>query len=153
MINEHYKDARLIMAGDGPSLEKVKNLVNKLEILDLVEFVGKIKTNELNQLVSSAWVNIHSSVTEGFGLSIIESSSAGTPTVAYNVPGVRDVLKNGINGYLVENNNRSAMLQKVLEIFENKEWMISSSRNEALEYSWENATSKWNEHLESLLKP
>ena len=42
-------------------------------------------------------------------------------------------------------------MKMVLEIFDNKDKLISSSRNEALKYSWDKATLKWNEHLENLI--
>ena len=102
----------------------------------------------LSEIVSKSWVNIHTSKTEGFGYSILEASSAGTPTVAYNVPGVQDVIENGVNGYLVPDTDRRKLATIISEIINsyNDRWIIDSRRT-GLKYSWEVAASGWEKYL------
>ena len=66
--------------------------------------------------MGGAWVNFHSSVTEGFGFSILEASVRGTPTVAYSVPDVKEAVGNGENRILVRDGNREDALEAVVRI-------------------------------------
>lgn len=141
----------LKMIGSGPSLSHVKSMSKGLGIEKNVQFLGKLDTSKLAEIVGKAWVNIHSSVTEGFGYSILESSAAGTPTVAYKVPGVRDVVKDGVNGYLVEEKRRDLMGKKVLDVINDMDNLSNASVSEAHRYSWDRTTEQWESHLKRII--
>lgn len=144
-------DARLIMIGSGPSLEEAKRLAEKLSINGKINFTGRIGYETLQKYVSRSWVNIHSSVTEGFGYSVIEASSMGTPTVAYNVPGIREAIKDGKNGFLISDGNREIMADKVKGILECADDNLSkSARRESLLYSWDTTADMWEQHLQEI---
>jgi glycosyltransferase involved in cell wall biosynthesis len=134
---------KLIIIGTGPQLAKVKDLVKALKIQDYVTFTGRLDEKELSSIVASSWLNIHASVTEGWGFSILEASSAGTPTVAYNVPGVVDTIENGINGLKVKDGDRSALASSALEILNNPQKWRSSSIEVAKKYSWDKTAEMW----------
>jgi hypothetical protein len=105
----------------------MKKLSNELNIGNYVEFKGRITNEELSKIVAYSWLNIHSSVTEGWGLSILEASASGTPTVAFNVPGVRDVIEDEMNGIKVKDGDRKALLEAAFKILSNpKRWCSSS---------------------------
>ena len=82
-------------------------------------------------------------VTEGWGLSILEASAAGTPTVAYGVPGVRDAVEDGLNGMKVEDGNRDALADAAFSILKNPERWWSSSVEVAKKYSWDKTAELW----------
>ena len=120
----YFSGVRLKVLGDGPSRPGLNKLCDELGINKNVEFTGRISDSEVSKIVASSWLNIHSSVTEGWGISIIEAASAGTPTVAYKVPGVSDSIENGLNGLTVEDGNRTALVEAALTILKepNKWW-------------------------------
>lgn len=135
---------RLTVIGDGPSRSKLENLSQHLKVQENVTFTGRVNEEELSKLVSSSWLNIHCSVTEGWGISIIEASSAGTPTVAYEVAGVSDSIENGINGITVQEGDREALMNAALTILSDpKEWWASSVEV-ARKYSWDRTAKMWN---------
>lgn len=146
-------DITLFMLGDGPSLIYTKEVANSLDLVDHIQFLGKVTQKRMAELVSKAWVNVHTSVAEGFCLSILESSASGTFTVAYNVPGVRDIIYNGENGILVENSNREALTDAIGSVINNgPNKYKEGSRTVALQFSWEKATDGWEDHLTSILR-
>ena len=104
-----FGDLKLFIIGTGPEEQSMKRLANELNVQNYVEFKGRISTEELSDIVALSWLNAHTSVTEGWGFSILEATSSGTPTVAYDVPGVRDAVENGLNGIKVEDGNRDAL--------------------------------------------
>ena len=111
-------DVKLVIVGKGPQLARVEDLVKELKLQDSVTFKGRLGEKELAHVASSSWLNIHTSVTEGWGYSILEASSAGTPTVAYDVPGVANAIETGINGLKVKDGDRDALAEaaSVIEI-------------------------------------
>jgi len=143
-------DVKLVIVGTGPRLASVEDLVKKLELRDSVTFTGRLGEKELASIVASSWLNIHASVTEGWGLSIIEASSAGTPTVAYDVPGVADSIENGINGLKVKDGDRAALSVAALEILQNPQRWWSSSIEVAKKYSWDKTAEMWDDLINKI---
>ncbi|MHB1493643.1 MAG: glycosyltransferase family 4 protein [Thermoplasmataceae archaeon] len=141
----------LTIVGDGPSKEGLERLSIELNIKDYVIFTGAISREKLSALVSSSWLNIHSSVTEGWGISIVEAASAGTPTVAYKVAGVSDSIKNGINGITVKDGDRESLTNAALTILEAPEKWWSSSLEVAKKYSWDHTAELWDKLIHEIL--
>ena len=133
----------LIIVGTGPQKTHLENLVRERKLQDSVKFTGRLDDKELAKVVASSWLNIHVSITEGWGLSIIEASSAGTPTVAYNVPGVVDTIENGINGLRVKDGDKEALAEAALEILNDPNKWWSSSVEVAAKYSWDRTAEMW----------
>ena len=147
-LRKEISGIKLTMIGDGPSRHDLERLCAKLGLRESVTFTGRISDAEVAEIVASSWLNIHSSVTEGWGISIIEAASAGTPTVAYKVPGVSGSVENGHNGITVEDGNRMSMFDAALEIMRDPEKWWSSSIEVAKKYSWDKTAELW----ETLIK-
>ena len=145
------KEIHLYMVGNGPSLEKVKQIAKDIAVTEHVTFAGRLEENYLKRIVGQSWINIHSAVTEGFGFSILEASALGTPTVAYDVNGVNEAIENGVNGILVEDGNRNEMASAISKILDgySGNW-VSSSSKVAKKYSWDKTAEQWNSHLEHI---
>ena len=136
-------DIKLFIIGTGSEEQNMKKLANKLNVQNYVEFKGRISNKELSDIVASAWLNVHASVTEGWGFSILEASSAGTPTVAYDVPGVRDAIEDGLNGIKVKDGDRKALADAAFSILTNPEiWWLSSVKV-SQKYSWDKTAKLW----------
>lgn len=87
---------RLVIAGDGPERGKLERLAG-----EGVELRGRVSEDEKQRLLNSAWLLVHSAIHEGWGMVISEAAHAGTPTLAFDVPGVRDSVSTGATGQLV----------------------------------------------------
>ena len=57
-----------------------------------------------DELVKKAWVIAVPGVREGWGQVVTDANALGTPAVGYNIPGLRDSIKHGYNGLLVDDN-------------------------------------------------
>ena len=138
LYNE-IKDLKLVVTGNGPMLNKLKEDIKSKNYN--IDFLGKIDYNKLSKIISESWVNLHFSVTEGWGLSIMESSASGTPSVAFKVPGVVDTIKNNFNGFLVE--DISDFKDKILYIIKNEDLFIKNSRRFAENFTWDKTAEMW----------
>lgn len=142
-LSRVFPQIRLFFVGEGSGIARLKRLVTDLGIESNVQFMGRLDEADLADTVSKSWINIHSSVTEGWGLSVMEASSAGTPTVAYDVPGISDSIRYGRNGLKVENGNIQDLLDATLQILDKPlQWWVLS-REVALEYSWDETVRSW----------
>ena len=92
--------ARLLLVGDGPGEGDLREMARKLSIADRVGFCGAVPHSEVPHYAAAADLFVFSSVTETQGLVLIEAMAAGTPIVAVEAPGSKDVLDEG-GGLLV----------------------------------------------------
>ncbi|MHB8397277.1 MAG: glycosyltransferase family 4 protein [Leptospirales bacterium] len=148
---KEIEDLKLTVIGDGPSKNGLERTAEELHIADHVIFTGRISDQRLAKLVSASWLNIHSSVTEGWGISIVEAASAGTPTVAYKVAGVSDSIESGINGIMVKDGDREALRSAALTILKEPEKWWHSSPEVSRKYSWDRTAEKWQNLIQGVL--
>jgi glycosyltransferase involved in cell wall biosynthesis len=88
----------LVIAGAGSEITNLQNLVTQLEIAPNVRFVG-FRT-DVNSLMFMADVFVIASEAEPFGLSILESMALGTPVIAANSGGPKEIIDDGVTGFL-----------------------------------------------------
>ena len=130
---------KLIFVGNGPLLNDIKDKIKNKHYN--IYFTGRVDNDNLAKIIRESCVNLHFSVTEGWGLSIMESSASGTPTVAFSVPGVVDTITNNYNGFLV--NSIDEFTDKILDIIKNEDKFGINSRKFAENFTWEKTTDLW----------
>ena len=114
-INFHW-----YIIGDGNYREEFEDKVRNSTIKDKTTFLGKINRNELRKYYSNADLFILlSEFRESFGLVYLEAIACGCPAIGLDNGGVREVIQNGINGYLI--NNFSDKNQLITEAVKNIE--------------------------------
>lgn len=94
---------KLVIVGDGNMKDSYKNLSEQLQIETKTLFMGSAKETELPDYYALADVLVLPSVdsSEAFGIVLIEAFASGKPVVASNLPGVRSVVEDSVDGYLV----------------------------------------------------
>lgn len=96
---------------------------------------------ELPELLAPCAVGLFPSYIEGFGLSVIEQLAAGIPTIAYDVPGPRQIFRSAPSKFLVPAGDATAMAERALEILQMNEIDYASlsdnSRRIADTFRWE----------------
>lgn len=117
-----YPQMRLKIVGKG-SLEKdLKQLALDLNVTNSIDFEGFQKN--MIPYYTKARATILTSLYEGFPNVLIESIVLGTPVVAFDCPsGPSEIIKNGVNGYLVEylnDNELAKMMEAIVDIRTNK---------------------------------
>ncbi len=100
-LSHHYDDLALVIVGDGPEKDKLKNLAANLHSADLCIFAGHKKN--ARQYLSMFDLFVLPSLWEGLPLTVLEAWDAGIPVVVTDVPGSRDLVKDEITGWIAEN--------------------------------------------------
>ena len=138
-IVKKYPTAQLLLAGNGPEKENLKQEIVNCGMQKHVELLGYV-TN-LQDFQHIADVAVSCSKREGLPLNIVEAMLSGTPVVASENRGHRELLKNGNNGYLVQLGDSITMAKYVIELLENKinyEKISNAAEKKAKSYGFVN---------------
>ena len=91
---------RLVIAGDGPDRRAMRRLANEHGVGDRVELVGHWSRAELRDLYARSHAFVLPSERESFGIAALEARAAGLPVIAMLASGVRDFVRQGLDGLL-----------------------------------------------------
>lgn len=116
-IIKSYPQTLLKIIGDGNLKTEMTILVQKLGISSNTKFVGIVPNNDLPKYYNSANLFILPSQSEGFGLVIAEAMSCECIPLASDLPAIRSIIDNSINGFLLSKINTENIVKSVLEIF------------------------------------
>jgi N-acetyl-alpha-D-glucosaminyl L-malate synthase BshA len=106
--------AKLLMIGDGPDRSTAEWMVRQNGLGRDVIFFGK--QPQVQELLNCADVFLLPSDLESFGLAVLEAMACGVPAVCSRVGGVSEVVRDGIDGYLVQPRDVKTMAARALEI-------------------------------------
>jgi glycosyltransferase involved in cell wall biosynthesis len=139
LVNECLPDAHFIVIGDGPDRVRMQELVQKYGIEERVIFLGFRK--DARGILDTLDVLLMTSRVEAFGLAIVEAMAAGVPVVAmYNHSAVAEILRDKIDGFVVEGLNPVGAAECVIGLLSDSEQrgrMGASAMKRALEFSIE----------------
>ena len=116
-LKKSIPDIKLkVIGGNGKEdyIKKIKVLVKDKNLDQNVIFMGYLPFEKRNEEIAKSQAIIVPSVREGWGLIVIEANALGTPAVGYNVAGLRDSIKENVNGWLVEEGKTEAQSIKRL---------------------------------------
>jgi glycosyltransferase involved in cell wall biosynthesis len=129
---------------DGKSyLQELKRVLSK-QVADRVSFLGKVRRGPLVEHYRGADVLVNASLSESFGMSLIEGMACQVPVVATRVGGMTEIVEQGHCGLLVEPNDPDALADAILRLLGNDELRRSfgeAGRAAVLRlFSWERIT-------------
>lgn len=113
-ISSLDENAYFILVGDGELKKEIQERVEKKLIKDKVVITGW--TNEVAKYVSIFDIALLTSKWEGFGLVLAEYMAMGKPIIASKVGGIPNVVQDGFNGKLIENNNVDDYVNHIVKL-------------------------------------
>lgn len=150
-LKKYFPDIKLWIVGRGELNYKksIDEMIKEMGIEDNVMFFGFVSENKKFELMRRAHVLLVPSIKEGFGLTVPEAGYVGTPAVAYNVEGLRDIIIDGKNGFLVSH-TVEAMEKRAKQLL-SQEILYKKIQEGAVRYakslSWDNTARMTLQHL------
>ncbi|KAI1413940.1 glycosyltransferase family 4 protein [Hypoxylon sp. FL1857] len=147
-LDNRGMDFKLVIVGGNrnPIVEQeVKEMFKPLQEKGKVIFPGFKVGEELMTHYASADIFLHCSVTETFGLVVLEAMASGLPVVARDEGGPSDIIEHGKTGYLVRPSDLDDFVQRVLKLGRDpilRERFSLAARAFACEATWERISNK-----------
>ncbi|MBD3155494.1 MAG: glycosyltransferase, partial [Candidatus Aenigmarchaeota archaeon] len=116
IINKNIPKSKLWILSDGPGKVDLEGLVKELGLEKNVEFFGFVDEKKKMELIQRSHYHLFTSVREGWGIVVVEAALNGTPTIGYDVPGIRDSVSK-MGGFLIDEGYEE-LANKVIELSE-----------------------------------
>lgn len=141
---------QLLLAGGGKTLHRkpLEKLAQQLGIADQVKFLGVVRN--VPELLQQNQIAVLSSHYEGMPLALLEGMAAGCIAIGSKVPGIQEVLQDGVDGYLVPENDSRALAQRLKACLQHpaaQQQLVARGRARALA---EFSQQRMNERYEAL---
>ena len=118
----------LDVIGQGKLYEKYLELIKKTCSNTNLNHIS-LNHNEIPELLSNYSVFIAPSRVEAQGVSMCEAMACGLPIVATKIGGIPEFVRDGIDGYLVENENSEDLLSAIQRLLEDKDNLVQMGKN------------------------
>lgn len=156
-IRTRMKSARLWIVGKEETKKQKKELISLIErfgMKDSVKIFGYVSEKQKYILLRQAWILLHPSVKEGWGLTVIEAASTGTPTIAYKTGGLSDSIVPNKTGIIVPDRKPDDLARAVITLFTNKdhyEKMCAQAQAWSKKFSWNISISESLKLIEKII--
>ncbi|PJA86795.1 MAG: TetR family transcriptional regulator [Candidatus Moranbacteria bacterium CG_4_9_14_3_um_filter_42_9] len=154
------KNIIYVVAGDGPDKENIKTVIKKSGLSLRIKMLGYIKDADRDLLFNTCDAFVQPNIKvegdmEGFGISVIEAASCKIPVIAADLEGLKDAIKDGQNGFLVQSENAKAWVNKINEILADDNFRCEFGEKARQyvrdNYSWEKISRRYLEEIESVI--
>jgi len=150
-----FSDLAVVVAGDdsgdGASLDhggerrRLERHAARIGLDGHAHFVGAVPHEQIAQYYAMSDVCVVPSLTESFGLVALEAQALGTPVVAAAVGGLREVVEDGVTGYLVEGHDPDDYARAIADVLRDpvrKSEMGEEARRRAGRFTWHRAVDR-----------
>lgn len=148
-------NVKFIIKGVGPLENRLRNLVNELGVSGHVRFVGLVSHPEVAQYLVASDIYVSTPFIDSTSVSLLEAMACGVAPIVTDIPGNREWIENGTNGFLFQPKKSTALAEKIIQLIENEdtrkrfgERCIRIVKQKA---SWEKCVDKMEAIYQSLL--
>ena len=151
IFSKKHPEVQLKIVGGGPLLKKLPAWIKSHGLEGKVELTGFVPAARKYELLSSSLALLQTSYKEGWGLTVMEAAQLCKTTLASDVPGLRDSVRDGETGILFPSGDAPACASAMEKIYDDAELRANLGRNAkryALTFSWEKSARETLELLE-----
>jgi len=127
----HHNDIQLKIVGDGKDIYDIR------QKLPFADFTGRLRGDDLVREYRHSDIFVFPSKTDAYANVVSEALCSGLPVVAFDTAGVEDRVKNGVNGFLVQDDSEFEQAVLKLKYPSLRAKMSSEARRTALGLKWE----------------
>ncbi|MFZ5982226.1 MAG: glycosyltransferase family 4 protein [Patescibacteria group bacterium] len=155
------KDVIYLIAGEGEKRKDIEKAIKKNNLEDQVKMLGYVSDADREILYNTADVYIKPNIKvpgtmEGFGLVVVEAASCKLPVVASRLEGLKDAIRDGENGFLIEPYDTDGFVKKIKELLEDENYRVSfgeKARKYVMEnFAWEKIAGRYAEEISKIIR-
>jgi glycosyltransferase involved in cell wall biosynthesis len=152
LINRRFPNIKLLIIGSGSQKEKLIRKVAELGLDRNISFIGQIQPNKLPGYYAAADIVVFPSITDDYGFTeglpvvVLEALAAGRPIVASRIPGVCEIIEDGINGLLVDEKSPEQIADAVIRLIDDKtlyNQIRQQAQKSAEKYNWKHVSKQY----------
>ena len=128
LIQKKHKNVRFLIKGAGPLENYLKRLTQKLNVSKNVRFVGLVPHDAIAQYLSAADIYVSTCFIDSTSVSLLEAMACGLAPVVTDIPGNREWIEDGINGFLFPPRDSGVLAEKLIQLVEDKRLRESFGR-------------------------
>ena len=110
---------RFEIAGDGPERGNISTLIRRYDLEKTVQLLGFM--DDLSGFYNRIDLYLNTSFHEGLPMGALEAMSYGVPIIAPNVGGFKEIMQNGVHGYIIDGREPKVYAERILDIYNNNE--------------------------------
>lgn len=152
-IAQTFENLALLIVGDGPERDNLEDRVQHMRLTEKVHFTGMVPYAEIPRYLKTADVFVTASVTEVHPLTVIEAMAVGLPVVGIQSAGVGDLVEDGVNGLLAQEEDLAAFTAKLARIVTDdvaRQQMSQNARQVSQTYAIEHTSALMLQHYQRL---
>ncbi len=146
----------LQLIGDGEQRSTLERLTVEKELTRQVHFLGWVDRNSILNFYRQADLFVTATTWEGMPNTVLEAMACGLPVVASRASGLEELVKEGVNGYLVDINDPVALADRLLDLIDNPYERLrmgkESRRVAEQEFAWEYIAEQYVEIYQKIRK-
>lgn len=147
LVHKKYPAWKLNIIGDGSLKEELQRKINKLSLNKNIILHGFQDSKYIEKELLNSSIYVMSSLTESFGLVLIEASSFGLPCIAFSsASGACEIIKDNWDGYLINDRDKEKMAKRIINLIKNPERRIIMGDNaykKSINYKASNIKDEW----------
>lgn len=126
-VASEYPQIKFTILGDGPDKAWLEKQVQKQKLEKYVNILGNV--NNVYDYYSNASLLVQTSRVEGFGMTILEAMACGVPAVSFCNKGPNEIISDGVDGYLIEQDDVDTFSKRVIMLLDNESLRLKMGEN------------------------
>lgn len=147
MLSKKYPDWKLDIIGDGKERKQLEDYIHAHKMEKSVTLHGFQNKEYIDCMMQDSSIYLMTSLTESFGIVLIEAMSHGIPCIAMDsAEGAREIIHSGENGYLIKNRNYNMMVRKISDLIKDRQERVrlgDNARKSVEKYTSEAVGEEW----------
>ena len=113
-------DINLKVGGSGSQLDTLKELVEELKIQDKVEFLGRVREQDVPYIFNKFDIAVFPSLRESFGVAAVEAQACEIPVIVTNVGGHKEAIAPSKTGIVIESQDSNCLYEELVKLIDNE---------------------------------
>jgi len=147
LVNKKHSDWTLNIIGDGQEKDTITSKIEENNLENKTILHGFLTKKEMEPLLEKSSIYVMSSLTESFGIVLLEAFACGIPCIAFDsAERKKEIISNNKNGFLIKNRNKEQMADKICELIESYNKRLKMGQlglEKSYEYDSSKVIDKW----------